>query len=268
MNQEGSTPTAQNYTELQRAYDHFNQALFEGALPACLITLQREKRTCGYFSHQRFADLDGRTTDEIALNPAYFAVVPLVETMQTLVHEMVHLWQAHFGRPGRGRYHNGQWADKMEAIGLMPSSTGKPGGQRTGDCMADYAIEGGRFLQACAALVTADFRISWYDRFPAPELVAAGQQCQAMQLSAAVGGGTTPAQALPVATSLVVQPTVTNGVAAPATNKSNRVKFTCGCGQNIWGKPSLRVLCMACGAPFREFPPTNPTAAATFDLIN
>ena len=103
MKQEGSTPTAQNYTELQRAYDHFNQALFESALPACLITLQREKRTCGYFSHQRFADLDGRTTDEIALNPAYFAVVPLVETMQTLVHEMVHLWQAHFGKPGRGR---------------------------------------------------------------------------------------------------------------------------------------------------------------------
>ena len=112
--------------------------------------------------------------------------------MQTLVHEMVHLWQAHFGKPGRGRYHNGQWADKMEAIGLMPSSTGKPGGQRTGDCMADYAIEGGRFLQACAALVTADFRISWYDRFPAPEVVAAGQQCEAMQLSAAVGGGSTP----------------------------------------------------------------------------
>lgn len=178
-----ATPTAQNYTELQRAYDHFNQALFEGALPACLITLQREKRTCGYFSHQRFADLDGRTTDEIALNPAYFAVVPLVETMQTLVHEMVHLWQAHFGKPGRGRYHNGQWAEKMEAIGLMPSSTGKPGGQRTGDCMADYAIEGGRFLRACEELVTADFRISWYDRFPAPELVAAGQQCEAMQLS-------------------------------------------------------------------------------------
>ncbi len=164
---------------------------------------------------------------------------------------MVHLWQAHFGKPGRGRYHNGQWAEKMEAIGLMPSSTGKPGGQRTGDCMADYAIEGGRFLRACEELVTADFRISWYDRFPAPEVVAAGQQCEAMQLSAAVGGGSTPAQALSVATSLVVRPTVTNGVvAASAANKSNRVKFTCDCGQNIWGKPSLRVQCLECNAAF------------------
>jgi hypothetical protein len=71
-----TTLTAQNYTELQRAYDPFNQVLFDDALPACLTTLQREKRTCGYFSHQRFADLDGLTTGEIALNPAFFAAFP------------------------------------------------------------------------------------------------------------------------------------------------------------------------------------------------
>lgn len=247
-------PTRQNYAELQTAYEHFNAALFGGKLPSCLITLQREKRTCGYFSQQRFADLDGRLTDEIALNPAYFAVVPLVETMQTLVHEMVHLWQFHFGRPGRGRYHNGEWANKMESIGLMPSSTGKPGGQRTGDCMSDYAIEGGGFLRACKELITQDFRLSWYDRFPGPELLEAGQRSAAMDLSPAVGGGSTPAQALPVATSLVVkQP----GTLVANVNRSNRVKFTCACacGQNIWGKPSLRVLCLACETPFEAEQP-------------
>ena len=245
---EAVTPTAQNYTELQRAYDHFNTALFAGELPACLITLQREKRTCGYFSHQRFADLDGHTTDEIALNPAYFAVVPLVETMQTLVHEMTHLWQSHFGTPGRGRYHNGEWADKMEAIGLMPSSTGKPGGKRTGDCMADFAIEGGQFLIACADLITRAFLLSWYDRFPAPELVAAGQLTEGMHLSTSVGGDSTPAQALHVQASLVVRP----AVATPAVvNKSNRMKFSCDCAQNVWGKPSLRVMCMECNTTFR-----------------
>lgn len=154
-----SQPTPQAYAELQLAYDHFNGALFGGQLPGCLITLQREKRTYGYFSRNRFANLDGQLTDEIALNPCYFAVVPLVETMQTLVHEMVHQWQALFGKPGRGRYHNDQWADKMESIGLMPSSTGRPGGKRTGDHMADYAIEGGRFLQACQALVPDSCRV-------------------------------------------------------------------------------------------------------------
>ena len=187
-----AAPTRETYAELQQAYDHFNRALFGDELPGCLITLQREKRTCGYFSAERFAHVDGQTIDEIAINPAYFAVVPLTETMQTLVHEMCHLWQYRFGKPGRSRYHNEQWAAKMESIGLMPSSTGRPGGKRTGDLMANFAIEAGAFLGACAALLTSDFRISWYDRFPAFEHVQHGQNSLAMQLDASVGGGSVP----------------------------------------------------------------------------
>ena len=56
-------PTHQTYSELQHAYDHFNQALFGGQLPSCLITLQREKRSYGYFSSKRFS-----------LNPAVAAM--------------------------------------------------------------------------------------------------------------------------------------------------------------------------------------------------
>lgn len=41
--------------------------------------------------------------------------------MQTIVHEMVHLWQYEFGKPSHRTYHNKE-ADKM-AIGLMPSNT-------------------------------------------------------------------------------------------------------------------------------------------------
>ncbi|MGN4955129.1 hypothetical protein ACTG22_21335 [Aeromonas caviae] len=69
-------PTLQAYDELQRAYDHFNNELFDGVLPDCLITLQREKQTYGYFSPERFVNSQGTRTDEIAMNPAYFAVCP------------------------------------------------------------------------------------------------------------------------------------------------------------------------------------------------
>ena len=54
-----TSPTQQTYDELQRAYDHFNKTLFAGALPHCLVTLQREKRTYGYFSSKRFVHMDG-----------------------------------------------------------------------------------------------------------------------------------------------------------------------------------------------------------------
>jgi hypothetical protein len=73
-----------------------------------------------------------RETDEIALNPALFRDRTDPEIRSTLVHEMVHRWQAHFGKPGRGRYHNKQWDDHMDSISLVPSGTGLPGGKRVG----------------------------------------------------------------------------------------------------------------------------------------
>lgn len=254
-------PTQQTYSELQQAYDHFND---DGALPHFLITLQREKRTVGYFSAARFASLEGHTTDEIAINPSYFAVVPIVETMQTIVHEMAHLWQEHFGKPGRGRYHNEEWAAKMESIGLMPSSTGQPGGKRTGDMMADYPIGGGRFLKACDSLLTSDFSLSWYDRFPSDEHLRFGEASVTAQMQG-VQGTSAPIKENPALAGAVHPggssrpPLAPDGTAAPvavgaepAQNKSNRMKYTCsGCQKfSVWGKPDLNIVCGECGKKF------------------
>jgi len=254
-------PTRETYAELQQAYSHFNVHLYDGQLPHCLITLQREKRTVGYFSAARFASINGTTTDEIALNPSYFAVVPLIETLQTLVHEMAHLWQEHFGKPGRGRYHNEEWASKMESIGLMPSSTGQPGGKRTGDCMADYALEGGRFLAACDALLTSSFQLSWYDRFPSEDHVRLGAQSMANQIEGRQG--TTAPFTNNEALASAVRPggnvrsaAQSNEEGQPpvvAANKSNRLKYTCsGCSKfSVWGKPDLALVCGKCHAPYQ-----------------
>lgn len=250
-----TAPTTTTYAELQQAYDFFNRILFANKLPKCLITLQRGNRTYGYFSAQRWANLDGELTDQITLNPAYFAVIPIVETMQTLVHEMVHLWQYHFGKPGRGRYHNLQWARKIEGLGLMPSSTGQPGGDRTGDHMADYAIEGGPFLRACERLLTAEFKISWYDRFPDEEHVEQGLASYANQLCNPMAAAS-PAQSNSGLANAVkpVMKNSENGMQTNEPNRSNRVKFVCPhCGQQAWGKPGLQLLCgkpVCYSAPF------------------
>ena len=182
-----STPHIEIALELQHAYDVFNRELFQGTLPTCMLTLQREKTSVGYFSAARFGNRLGQHTDEIALNPTYFSVVTILETLQTLVHEMVHLWQHHFGEPGRGRYHNGEWAKKMEAIGLMPSDTGQPGGKRVGDQMSDYAIEGGEFLRVARMLLTEEFTLSWHDRFPPVEACRVAAQLVSTSLSSDLG---------------------------------------------------------------------------------
>jgi hypothetical protein len=79
------------------------------------------------------------------------------------VHEMVHHWQAHRGDPRRGRYHNHEWADRMEARGLMPSHTGEPGGRRVGQRVTHYIIAGGRFEQVCDDLLAG---VAQGNRFP------------------------------------------------------------------------------------------------------
>ena len=81
-----AVPTRETYSELQQAYEHFNQRLFDDALPHCLITLQREKRTCGYFSAARFASLPD--ADKYVLMASFFArnQPPTNDTYRVLVY--------------------------------------------------------------------------------------------------------------------------------------------------------------------------------------
>ncbi len=105
-------PTEETYGGLQQAYDFFNGALFGDSLPACLITVQRHRQTFGYFSDNRSQNRQGEAiTDEITPNAAWFSLRSVEETLSTLAHEMTHLWHDHHSAPGRGRYHNVEWAD-------------------------------------------------------------------------------------------------------------------------------------------------------------
>jgi ribosomal protein S27AE len=147
-------PTAGTYCGLAEAYTFFNARLFSGRLSPCLITLQRRRKAYGYFADARFRARDGsQVTDEIALNPSYFAGCGVEETLSTLVHEMVHLEQAHFGGPSRSGYHNAEWARMMRAVGLIPSATGEPGGKETGQRVSHFIEPGGRFVRACSELI-------------------------------------------------------------------------------------------------------------------
>jgi len=200
-------PTRQTYAEIQKAYDFYNRELFARTLPLCLITYQREGRTLGYYSSNRWENDAGNMTDEIAMNPAFFGENSVPEILATLVHEMTHHWQHHFGTSGRGRYHNLEWANKMESIGLMPSSTGKPGGRRTGDQMSDYIIEDGPFDTSTNKLLKSDFTLTWKDTHTAT--------------------ATRHARKKP--------------------NRSNRQKYTCPeCGFNAWARPRASLVCGDC----------------------
>lgn len=168
MAEKKQAPTPIVYKEWQAAWEFFNDRLFNGELPPCLITLHRHPKSKGYFSENRFVNHDGETTSEIAMNPEYFAMASQKSVLSTLAHEMTHQWQAVFGKDkSRVSYHNTEWADKMTAIGLESSTTGMPGGKRTGEKVTHYIVQGGPFDVFCDELLaTGDF-VSWFDRHAA-----------------------------------------------------------------------------------------------------
>lgn len=179
-------------------------------LPNALITLQRRKGTYGYFAGARFRHEDGRTADEIALNPATFTNRPYKEVLATLVHEMVHLWQHHKGEPGRGRYHNREWADRMKEVGLQPTDNGAEGGKETGESVSHLIVQGAPFDDAADRLLGKGFAIIWKEA-PATHQTAKGE-----------------------------------GAAEPeAVQKSGkRVRYCCpDCDLKAWAKHDARLMC-------------------------
>lgn len=280
-------PTEQAYQELQRAYDWYNNYLFNGELPSCLITFQRAKKTMGYFCPKRFVDQQGNITDEIALNPEFFPIFPPIEIMQTLVHEMCHLWQSHLGNPSRSGYHNAEWARKMEAIGLMPSSTGRAGGAKTGQKMGDYAIPDGLFARVTLKLFSQGFAISWYDRHPPKEpcavrmngdninvgLTEQWREAYTAELEAhhattaqleheSDGSGRIEPEGSVYDVFDDAEDLISFAFHAPSQSmgihlehkepdRSNRVKYVCPpCRTAVWGKPRLKIKCIDCDHDF------------------
>ncbi len=268
-------PSEQLYSALSTAYDFFNQRLFDETLPSVIFTVQRKKGILGYFSPDRWGSVDGKSCHEIAINPAYLAQSRVFEVLQTLVHEMVHCWQyCHGTPPSNAAYHNKEWAYKMKSVGLMPSSTGRPGGAITGQHMSDYVIEDGSFYQSCKLLLlTEKYQFNWVDRkalpklfepriFDEPEDTSEAQTFLTPHHDESDQGvdDQRHTNSPPEATT----PWLTGGlertfcellpegfVSQDIPKKQTRYRYTCpSCRVKIYGKPRLNLLCMDCNAVF------------------
>lgn len=153
--------TSREYTFLQDAYNVFNARLFDGKLPGSLITLVNRPNSAGYYIPAKFVHrANADSTDEISLNHAVMDR-PDIEVLSTLAHEMTHQEQEHFGTAPRKGYHNKPWAIIMERIGLIPSSTGEPGGKKTGQSMTHYIQPGGLFEIVANEFIEKNGCFSW-----------------------------------------------------------------------------------------------------------
>ena len=198
-------------------FRHFNEELFAGELPEPLLNLSRgHQKAVAFFAPKRWESKE-TTTHEISLNPRHLADGSAIDTAQSLVHEMVHLWQEVHGTPPRRGYHDREWSAKMIAVGLQPinAATGQPAMSAHG--MSDVVIEGGAFEKA-------------FNHLPPHALLPwACLEARRQGPSKPAGDAPTPS------------PETETDVPKPR----NKQKYTCpDCGANAWGKPAMRLGCL------------------------
>lgn len=121
----------------------------------------------------------------------------------------------------------------MITVGLMPSHTGREGGNIVGDSMADYAIKDGVFEIALGKLVSDhNFEIKWQDVYGLRAKVIANPE-EHSELTDTIYQTNTETGEMEL-------------TEAPPPRKPTRTKFICPkCKNQAWGKPSLKLQC--CG---------------------
>lgn len=149
--------SARTYELLHAAFDYFNDEMFDGRLPPAMLVLHRKRGAHGYFHAEQWRLRGEDAGDEgglheIALNPQTMGRTAR-EVLSTLVHEMAHHWQQVYGKPGKGGHHNKEWGEKMDELGLTPTSTGQPGGKRTGRKVTHMIEPEGLFEEHCGVFL-------------------------------------------------------------------------------------------------------------------
>lgn len=137
---------------LHGAFDFFNDKLFQSRLDRNRIILncsRKSRRTLGFFRPFGWSGeaKDQEAKAEISLNPDCMHDSSIDEIYAVLVHEMCHYEQELFGSPGKRGYHNKEWADMMDAVGLKPINVNAPA-KRTGMRCSHQIIPDGVFDKA------------------------------------------------------------------------------------------------------------------------
>ena len=131
------------------AYDYLNAGLFANVLPPCQIVLLYDYCAAGKFIAPPLRGMPG---SRIVLHRQFFETVHREPAMQVLVHQMLHLWQFHFGLPTPEMAHNEEFAKLAISIGLMPTATSGKFGAKVGDHVIDYVVPGGPFERHVRAM--------------------------------------------------------------------------------------------------------------------
>ena len=133
-------------SQLEHIYNSLNADFFAGELPTPIITVQSKPGTMGHCSVSKIWQRKEDKTYELNI-AAEVLNYPIEETLDTLIHEMVHLYcrQHDIKEVSRGgKYHNKRFKAIAEEHGLTCVPCGQYGWNTTpGDNLVEYALNKG-----------------------------------------------------------------------------------------------------------------------------
>lgn len=226
MKKTAINPAIEQSTGISDVTDYLNEHLFEGKLPRAMVIFTRNPKVIGgYFSPSKWFNSNGQAVDEVAINANTMVEGDEIELFQVLIHELSHQWQFHRGTPGRGGYHNREWADFVMSIGLKPINVQDPDAE-TGDSITTVLITGGKAMKVLAGM-PEELTIPFYSEILGDPTVPAPDDNK--------GDG------------------IPDETPVPKPKSGSRTKYTCSqCGTNLWGKAELHIQCIPCERNFVE----------------
>lgn len=141
-----TTKMSRAVSQLEHIYNSLNTDFFAGELSVPIITVQSKPGTYGHCSVAKVWQRPDGSTYELNI-AAEVLNYPIEETLDTMLHEMVHLYcrQHSIKETSRGgSYHNKRFKEEAERRGLVCYQTGKYGwNTRPSDRLVEYALERG-----------------------------------------------------------------------------------------------------------------------------
>lgn len=139
-----TTKMSRTVGQLEKMYNCLNMDFFDGELPVPIITVQSKPGTMGHCSIAKIWNRPGENTYELNI-AAEVLSYPIEETIDTMVHEMVHLYcrEHDIKDVSRGtQYHNGRFRAEAERRGLTCVYVDKRIGWNTtpSDKLIEYAL--------------------------------------------------------------------------------------------------------------------------------
>ena len=216
-----TTKMSRAVSQLEKIYSTLNTDFFSGELPTPIITVQSKPGSYGHCSGGKVWKRKDEETYELNI-AAEVLNYPIEDTLDTMLHEMVHLYCREHGikEVSRGgKYHNGRFKEEAEKRGLECYRCGQYGwNTKPSDRLVEYALEKG-----------------WNEI-----QIGRNQGIQAIH-TGGTGTGHTGAG------------TNENGMQNGGKRPSSTRKLVCPkCGMSVRATKTVRIMCMDCMEQMKE----------------